>query len=231
MRAVTQAERIKQNRTRERANREHFQSKTNAAVVNTLETNQVQPNPTANSESHLNNTGVELESNTGQMNTNQKKGAEKVQLMLTDTELDIEQVKSQSRDIRKEQVDENDTQYRNKSMKAGNESWRENTSVGNGELLKGLESTKKIVNEDALSEEEVVDNGPTKAKGKLRGRKWKLQARSTKAEKVGVNGPLNVKRPSNEISWPSPENKKEAAVKPLKTAIWRQPFKPINTSL
>lgn len=127
-------------------------------------------------------------------------------------------------------MDENDTQCRNKSMKAGNESWRENTSVGNGELLKDLESTKKIVNEDALSEEEVVDNGPTKAKGKLRGRKWKLQAklrgrkwkllvRSTKAEKVGVNGPLNVKRPSNEISWPSPENKKEAAVKPLKTAI------------
>lgn len=141
-----------------------------------------------------------------QMNTNQKQGAKKVQLML----LEIQQVHRQSRsmDIRKEQVDSNDSQFRNKNMKARNKNWRENNIVGNGELLRSLENTKKIDNEEAILEEEEVDNEPNKAKWKPRGRKWKLQARTTKAEKVGVNGPVNVKRSNSEISWPNPKNKK-----------------------
>lgn len=153
-----------------------------------------------------------------QMNTNQKQGAEKVQLMLTDTELEIQQVQSQSRsrDIRKEQVDSNDSQFRNKNMKARNKNWRENKIVGNGELLRSLENTKKNDNEEAILEKEEVDNGPNKAKWKPRGRKWKLQARSTKAEKVGVNGPVNVKRSNSEISWPNSENKKKLLLSPLK---------------
>lgn len=98
----------------------------------------------------------------------------------------------------------------------GNEIGRESVSIGNNEFLRNEAGTKKIDAGDTESEVEEVANGPYKAKGKMQGRKWKLQARATKIERGGTNGPINVKRPNSEVVWPSPESKKMKVSSPIK---------------
>lgn len=140
--------------------------------------------------------------------------------MLTDIELKNKQVESQRkiRDIREghDRVAKGDSQLKSTRIKSGNEIGRESVSIGNNEFLRNEAGTKKIDAGDTESEVEEVANGPHKAKGKTQGRKWKLQARATKIERGGTNGPINVKRPNSEVVWPSPESKKMRVSSPIK---------------
>lgn len=97
MRAITQTERVKQNRIRERANREQFQSKADTTPTNNPGTYHIQHNPIVQSGSYIKSLGAKLEGSVEQMNTSQEQGADKVQLMLIATELQNEQVEGQSK--------------------------------------------------------------------------------------------------------------------------------------
>lgn len=74
MRAVTQAERVKQNRMRERTNREQNHSNTNNATVSNPGTNEGQQNPIGQNGSYPKNLGAEPEKNATQPSITQKQG-------------------------------------------------------------------------------------------------------------------------------------------------------------
>lgn len=74
MRAVTQAERVKQNRMRERTNCEQNHSNTNNAAVSNPGTNEGQQNPIGQNGSYPKNLGAEPEKNATQPSITQKQG-------------------------------------------------------------------------------------------------------------------------------------------------------------
>ncbi|KAL9444024.1 hypothetical protein AB3S75_017241 [Citrus x aurantiifolia] len=196
MRAITPIERMKLARTRGRGNIEHPQSKTSEAAATR---NQTQHNPTDLNGPNQSNTGKEMGDGTQPMVTNQETQDGNAVLILSAAEPDNQQSENEntSRETKKQhaKVADNDSQSKNKIIGAGKKNWREREVRGT--------DTKKG------NDEEEVDNGLSSAKEKPKIRKWKLQARSSRIERGKDNGPINSKRPSSELAWPSPENKKK----------------------
>ena len=66
------------------------------------------------------------------------------------------------------------------------------------------------------SDEEEVDNGPNKVKPRPRPENGKKQERFSRGEIRSANELLSIKRPNNELIWPSPESKCKRIFNPLK---------------
>lgn len=196
MRAITPTERMKLARTRGRGTREHLQSKTSEADATTSQT---QHNPTELNGPNQSNTGKEMGDGMQPMVTTQESQEGNAALILSTAEPDNQQSENEntSREIKKQhaKVADNDSQSKSKVIGAGKENWRE---------MKVRGTDTKMGNN-----EEGVDNGLSNAKEKPKIRKWKLQARSSRIERGQDKGPINSKRPSSELAWPSPENKKK----------------------
>lgn len=140
--------------------------------------------------------------------------------MMTSSELENLEEDYQSKISEKtnehDKAAQNENQVRSKTVKAGNGIWRENMSLECNEKLRELVKGKKAEERLDNSDEEEVVNRPNRAKVKSKSRKRKSQARNTRMVRGSAIGPTNIKRPSNEVSWSSPESKKKRMISPLR---------------
>lgn len=193
MRATTQTERGKLNWSRERFNRDQHKSKTNVAETNI-------PNPIG--------TGQKQGEGTDPMVINHENEVTKEQLMLS--AVGIENPPTENKCTGRETIREqdgaagNDSYSWGTSVQVGNENWREREAQETMDKVNDLEGIKNTDEGPNKSDVKAMGNGPNKIKPKPKGRKWKLQAWVQKLENMCDNGPVSVKRPSNEIKWPSP---------------------------
>ncbi|KAH9685370.1 CCHC-type domain-containing protein [Citrus sinensis] len=209
MRALSQAERVKLNRSRERRNWEQFQKKTGDEEVNTQKSFQFQHDPITANGSLTNKTGTEMGDRDGPMSKNREPAIGDNPLMQCDEVMESLQPsgKSKSEETNQQQSmsADKDGCTRNENERAGSKKW------GKIEIAKAKE---KIPNKDhAKTNEEKMDNGPKN-----------LQPRVQKMEKGSSSEPKNSKRPSTEISRPSPENKKQRLLSPLKQSSDQNQF-------
>ena len=206
MRAITLTERMKLARNRGRGTREHPQTKTNKADATTSQT---QHNPTELNGPNQSNTGKEMGDGMQPMVTNQETQDGNAALILSTVEPDNQQSENEntSREIKQQhaKVADNDSQSKSTVIGAGKKNWRE-MEVRGTDRIRG-------------NDEEEVDNGLSNAKEKPKIRKWKLQARSSRIERGKDKGLTNSKRPSSELAWPSPENKKKRIISPSKAPL------------
>lgn len=105
-------------------------------------------------------------------------------------------------------VANNDSHCRYECIKAEKKIWRENQNHVDKTKLRIMKNKKKEDERSARSDEEEVVNGPSKTNVKPKGRKWKSQARNTKAEGVKDNGLIGAKRSSSDGNWLSSKCKK-----------------------
>ncbi|KAK9175028.1 hypothetical protein WN944_027032 [Citrus x changshan-huyou] len=184
MRAISQAERVKQNRMKEKSDREQAQANKSFIAVSNPKS---QKNPPIS----INNQGLNQgqreneHGNDGKLKCkNQGQVADKEPSMIDPELIENVQIETQSR--RKEiskmlvEVTDNDNYFRNKKMQAVNENWREIN------LEDSLENFA-----EARSDEDEVVNGPSKEKIRPKARKWKLQARNQKTSTISVKEPIS----------------------------------------
>lgn len=93
-----------------------------------------------------------------------------------------------------------------------------------------VEAITKVTNEGyAKTDVEEVDNGLQKTQLRPKPRKWKLQAKIQKTGKRNTNGSVSLKRPNNEFTWSSPENKKRRMLSPAKVLNLQNQLSPSQT--
>ena len=93
---------------------------------------------------------------------------------------------SRDGDINKlqDRVASNDSQSRYEHTKARKKDLRENKNLVEKDNVGKMKNKMKEDIGGARSDEEGLDNGPSKATAKSKGRKWKLQTRNTKRERA-----------------------------------------------
>lgn len=96
IRAITQPETVKPNRSREKVNREQFQSKANALATTSLRSCKFQSNLVGQNGSYLNKSGPKLDDGVEPVGTSNELRTEKKHLMLIVIEPENQQVKGQS---------------------------------------------------------------------------------------------------------------------------------------
>lgn len=125
MGAITQAERVRQNRSREKRNREQVQSRANIQPKTSTKPTHSQQNLGEQNGSQPNNSGPELDEEVKPVGISSELGADKKQLMLAATELEDKQVEGQCKgDVINEELNtltKNDSCSRKQNLRAGNE--------------------------------------------------------------------------------------------------------------
>lgn len=143
MRAAIQAERVKQNRNKEKLSREQFQPKAHVTGANSPEPHQNQHGLEGQNGPVVNKEGIAVGNSEEPRGTSQKPGIDKEQLMLNLAEPENQQKECQSKDIgfneEQRMTARNDGQLRSKCIKAGNENGREDKIPSWNE--KGRETT------------------------------------------------------------------------------------------
>ena len=100
--------------------------------------------------------------------------------------------------------------------KAEKKDWRENENLVEKDNVGNMENKMEEDTVGARSDEEDLDNGPSKATVKSKGRKWKLRARNTKGEGANNITFVESKRHNSEGHGPSLESKKKGVSSPKK---------------
>lgn len=233
MRAVTQADRVKQNRSREKVNREQFHSKANASATTSPRSDKIQNNPIGRHGSNLNKSGQEIEYGAKPMDISDKLKNDKKHLMLTTLEMKNQQVESQSMgcdiDEVQDRVASNDSHSRYECTKSGKKVWRENESPVDKVKLKIIKNKKNEAEESARSDVEEMDNRPNKINVKPKVRKWKLHARNNKAKGAKDLGLIGAKRHNSDGNWLNPQHKKKRMLNPPKQPHEGNHISPVNT--
>lgn len=170
---------MKQNRLKKKGFCKQNQVNGSVTVVNTPKPQPIQQNLINNQGPYLSKMGNEVKTNFELMITNQRQEAEEEPLML-----EIEQIENPQMEIQgignainkvQARVTGNDSYPKNESLQVGNENLRERINSEDG--------SKNFVEGYAKSDKEEVVNGPNTAKIQPKARKWKLRARTSKAEK------------------------------------------------
>ncbi|KAH9728008.1 hypothetical protein KPL70_008866 [Citrus sinensis] len=196
MRAVTQADRIKQKRSKEKGNRDPSSN-----------------NPIDRDGSKLNNSDKEIIDGAEPEDTRNKLISDKAHLMLTSSETKNQQVGSQSMgcDIDKVQnkVASNDSHYSYESTKTGEKILKENENPVDKAGLEKIKDKRKQIAESTRLDMEEMDSEPSKTNAKPKARKWKLKARIPIAKGAKNHGLIGGKSPSSDDHQLSPQYKKK----------------------
>ncbi|KAH9650909.1 CCHC-type domain-containing protein [Citrus sinensis] len=194
MRAVTQADRIKQKRSREKGNREQSNLNENVQVPTSPSSN----NPIDQDGSKLNNSDREIRDGAKPEDTRNLLISDKTHLMLTSPETKNQQVGSQSMgcdiDEVQNRVASNYCHYSYESTKAGEKILKENENPVDKIGWAIPKDKRKQIDESARSDVEEMDSGPSKTNTKPKARKWKLKARIPIAKGAKNHGLIGAKR-------------------------------------
>ncbi|KAL9445503.1 hypothetical protein AB3S75_018492 [Citrus x aurantiifolia] len=224
MRAVTQADRIKQNRSREKGNREQSNLKANVQATTSPSSN----NPIDRDGSKLNKSDQEIKDGPEPEDTRNMLKYDKAHLMLTSSETKNQQVGSQGMgcdiDEVQNRVASNDNHYSYESTKVGEKILKENENPVDKARLEIIKDKRKHAEESARSDVEEMDSGPSKTNVKPKTRKWKLKARILIAKGANDHGLIGAKRPSSDDNQLSPQYKKKSA-QSTKTTTRGKPHK------
>ena len=212
MRAMTQSERIKLNRMREKGFQEQVNTKDSNAVVNVPKPTQNQLNPIESQKLKSSTMVTEKENRGASGATNQKLDIANESIQLAKDPNGKLPAESQimGNVSSKVQSKENgsNSSTRTKSPQAGSANRRE-------KIMK--KNSSNILEEDqSTSDGEGGDNGPNKVKPRPKIKKWKKQARSSGGESGNTFGQIGTKRPSSELTWPSPNSKRIKTLSHLK---------------
>ncbi|KAH9703270.1 zinc knuckle protein [Citrus sinensis] len=196
MRAVTQADRIKQKRSREKGNREQSNPKENVQATTSPSSN----NPIDQDGSKLNNSDQEIRDGAEPEDTRNLLISDKAHLMLTSSETKNQQMGSQSMgcdiDEVKNRVASNDSHYNYESTKAGEKILKENENPVDKTGLEIVKDKRKHIEENARFD--------------------KLKARIPIAKGAKNHGLIGAKRPSSDDHQLSPQKKKKRVLSPPK---------------